>query len=119
MASMRVVVVEDRDLARHGLQAVINKLENCQLVAGCADIAELNRQLQHDCPHVLILDDTLPGIDTVRFVRRLKNEYPGLKIIVFGSHLDANCISGLIDANVDGVIAKTEELLSVLSLALN
>lgn len=119
MASIRIAVVEDRDLVRYGLQAVIGKLENCQLTAVCADIADLNKQLQHDCPHILILDDTLPGIDTPNLVRRLKEEYPALKIIVFGSNLAASNLYDLYDANADGFVFKGDEVLDTLRQAVS
>ncbi len=82
-------------------------------------MAELNRCLQNDVAHLLILDDTLPGIDTESFVRRVKHEYPALKVIVFGSTLTAASIYGLIDANADGFVYKGEQLSSVLSQALD
>ncbi|GEM_PF-5090262 len=119
MSLIRIAVLEDRDLVRYGLQAVIGKLENCQLIGVCANVTELNQQLQRDCPHILILDDTLPGIDTPNMLRRLKDEYPALKIIVLGSNLAADNLYALYDANADGFVFKGDEILETLRQAVS
>src|SRR5271165_2768267 len=106
MASIRVAVVEDRELVRLGLQSALGKVKDCHLVGVFANIAELSRCLQEDFPEIVILDDTLSGIDTERFVRRLKQEYPMLRIIVCGSNLAAASIYGILDAEADGFIYK-------------
>jgi DNA-binding NarL/FixJ family response regulator len=118
MASIRIAVVEDRELARLGLQAALARIEDCDLVGVFGNIRELSRCLQKDYPQIVILDDTLPGIDTERFVRRLKEEYPALKIIVCGSNLAASSIYAILDAEADGFIYKGGELISQLSQAI-
>src|SRR5260221_9436122 len=119
MTALRIVIIEDRDVVRIGLQTIIREMTGCNLVGAYATVVELNRCLENDGPQLLILDDTLPGIDTESFVRRLKHEYPALKVIVFGSKLTAAKIYGLIDANADGFVFKGEELLSVLTQAVS
>jgi two-component system invasion response regulator UvrY len=119
MTTLRIVIVEDRDVVRIGLQTTIREMPGCDIVGAYATVVELNRCLQHDGPQVLILDDTLPGIDTESFVRRLKHEYPALKVIMFGSDLTAAKIYGLIDANADGFVFKGEQLSSVMSQAID
>src|SRR5260221_14373256 len=104
MASIRIAVVEDRDVVRYGLETVIGKIPKCQLAGVYSDIPDLNQQLQRDCPQILILDDTLPGVDTPNLVRRLKEEYPALKIIVFGSNLAASNIYKIYDANAEAFV---------------
>jgi DNA-binding NarL/FixJ family response regulator len=66
----------------------------------------------------LILDDTLPGVDTRSLVRRLKDEYLTLRIIIFGSNVAAAAVYELIDAGADGFIYKGEDLSSVLGQAI-
>ena len=117
MASIRIAVLEDRDLVRYGLKAVISQIENCQLIAVCATISDLNKQLRLDCPTILILDDTLPGIDTPNLIRQLKQGYPTLKIIVFGSNLAAANVYDLYDAEADGFVFKGEAVLETLRQA--
>lgn len=118
MASVRVAVVEDREIVRIGLQTALEKIKECQLVGVFANIRDLSRCLQDNYPHIVILDDTLPGIDIERFVRRLKQEYPGLRIIVCGSNLAASSIYGILDAEADGFIYKGDELISQLPQAI-
>jgi DNA-binding NarL/FixJ family response regulator len=101
-----------------GLQTAIEEMPNCQLVGAFATIVELNRCLQHENPHILILDDTLPGIDTQHFIRHLKQEYPALKIIVFGSQLTASRMCELMDANADGFVYKGEAMQHVIPQAI-
>src|SRR5258708_536488 len=119
MTALRIVIVEDRDVVRIGLKHTIEEMWGDGLVGAYPTVVELNRCLKNDGPHILILDDTLPGIDTEGFVRRLKHEYPALKVIVFGSDLTAAKIYGLIDANADGFVFKGEQLSSVLTQAID
>jgi DNA-binding NarL/FixJ family response regulator len=116
--SIHIVILEDRDLVRMGLQTAIEEVSNCRLVGAFATIAELNRCLQRENAHILFLDDTLPGIDTQHFIRNLKQEYPALRIIVFGSHLTAANMCEMIDAKADGFVYKGEEMLHVIPQAI-
>jgi DNA-binding NarL/FixJ family response regulator len=118
MSTIRIAIVEDRDLARKGLKATIGELADCAIVGICADIPSLGEVLKKESPQVLILDDTLPGVDTRSLVRRLKDEYLTLRIIIFGSNVAAAAVYELIDAGADGFIYKGEDLSSVLGQAI-
>ncbi len=118
MDSVNIVILEDRDVVRMGLQLAIEKLSECRLIGAFSTPADLNQCLRRERVEILFLDDTLPGIDTQHFIRHLKQEYPGLRIIVFGSQLTAARICELMDATANGFIHKSEELMMVLPQAI-
>src|SRR4051794_6704917 len=115
MSTIRVVIFEDRELSRLGLQTFIEHMPNCSLVGCYSDVSSLNQYLQQGSAHILVLDDTLPGIDTSNLVRRLKQAHPGLKIIVMGSNIAPSNIHAQFDAQADGFIYKGDNLGEVLT----
>ncbi len=118
MSALRIVICEDHEIIRLGLQTALSKIAFCQVVGAVATVGELNHCLQNDHPQIVLLDDTLPSIDIERFVRRLKQEYPSLRIIVCGSSLAASNIHSILDAEVDGFVYKGDELMSQLPQAI-
>jgi hypothetical protein len=69
MTALRIVIVEDRDVVRIGLQTTIREMSGCTLV-GIPDGCGTQPLSANDGPHP-DLDDTLPGSIPEGFVRRL------------------------------------------------
>lgn len=110
MASIHVAVLEDRELTQLGLHTFLKGKPEYQLVGMFTDLSSLISKLEERPAQVLILDNTLPGMDTCMVIRKLAQRFAMLHILVYGSELTAASIHDVIDAGASGCISKAELL---------
>ena len=72
MADVRVLVVDDQELFRAAMAAVVEETEGF-VVVGAADSGEASLELVSTLrPELVLMDVNLPGIDGVEATRRLR-----------------------------------------------
>jgi DNA-binding NarL/FixJ family response regulator len=118
---MRVVLIEDHDLTRAGMRMTLQQgpIE----VVGEAANGEDGVQLVHDVsPDIAIVDVGLPGIDGIEVTRRIKEDQPGLKVVIltlrdseqtvlaaFGAGADSYCMKDIEANDLMSVLQTTYE----------
>lgn len=76
---LRVLLVEDNEMVRFSMDAMLSDLGYVVAAAGDADEA---MGLAKDGPDVLVTDLGLPGMDGVTLARRLRAARPALRVVV-------------------------------------
>jgi two-component system response regulator DesR len=110
---IRVAVVDDHPHVAIALRALLDKTPDIQLVAESqrgSDVAGLVRQTR---PDVLLLDMFIePGFDALSAVRRLRTDFPDLKICLLSAYLEPAWVRDLLQAGVYGYILKDDDYVS-------
>jgi DNA-binding NarL/FixJ family response regulator len=88
-------------------------------VAGEADSGkELFRVLASTPADLVLLDINLPDIWGVEVARRLRREYPGVKIIAVSAENTSTTIQAMIEEGIDGFVSKQRSSADELALAI-
>src|SRR5450432_3220332 len=106
----RVVLVEDNDITQLGLKSFIANLPDFKVVGAFPSFDGVGNFLDREGADILILDDSIPSLDTTTFLHYLRFNYPSLKVIVFGADLYGPIIRSYLDGGAMAFIYK-EELL--------
>jgi two-component system response regulator DesR len=110
---IRVAVVDDHPHVAIALRALLDETPDIQLVAESrhgGDVATLVRQA---CPDVLLLDLFIePEFDALSAVRRLRADFPNLKICLLSAYLEPALVRDLLQAGVYGYILKDDDYVS-------
>ncbi len=119
-----VFIVDDHALIRIGTKTFLEKQVGVVTVVGEAENGvELFEQLSEmsQLPDVLLLDIVMPQMSGIEAVKKLKKEYPNIKVLMLSAETSMNTISELLDLQIDGFISKSapyNELLgAILSVA--
>ena len=103
----RVLVVDDHDLLREGVAAVLASFADLDLVgeahSGEAAIDAVDRL----DPHVVVMDLVMPGIGGVEAIRRLRARHPTLGILALSSYSDGPRVREAIEAGATGYLIKS------------
>jgi len=103
----QIIIADDHNLFRMMLKTTIESSHPDIRVTGEAGSGEeLFRLLPHTQADLVILDVNLPDIWGVEVARRIRREYPALKIIAVSGENTAETIRAMIDAGIDGFISK-------------
>jgi DNA-binding NarL/FixJ family response regulator len=93
---IRVLIVDDQSLIRVGIQTLLNRKPDIEVVGHAADGAEALRQVATLDPDVVLMDIRMPGMDGVEATRQLVARQARAGIIILTTfHDDANVFSAL------------------------
>jgi DNA-binding NarL/FixJ family response regulator len=110
---IRVAVVDDHPHVAIALRALLNESPDISLVAESGrggDVASLVRKSQ---PDVLLLDLFIePEFDVLAAIRKLRIDFPDLKICLLSAFLEPFLVQELLQAGIHGYILKDDDYIS-------
>jgi DNA-binding NarL/FixJ family response regulator len=106
---INIIIVDDHRLFRKGLKNTFQLCHPDIHVVGEADGAEALFALPSlATANLVLLDINLPGIAGDEIARRLRNEYPALKILTISAENTAETVKNMLEAGIDGFISKQQ-----------
>ncbi|HEU4948919.1 MAG TPA: response regulator transcription factor [Kribbella sp.] len=106
MTRLRVLIVDDDDLMRAGLRAVLSTDDTIEVVAEAADgrgAIELGRRLD---PDVILMDVRMPNLDGIAATRQLTASAPQARILILTTFEDEDYLFGALTAGASGFLLK-------------
>jgi DNA-binding NarL/FixJ family response regulator len=80
--SIRILIVEDHQIVRQGLVALLSVVEGVEVVAQAADGLEAVKQFGLCHPDVTLVDLRLPKMGGVEVIQRVRADHPHARFIV-------------------------------------
>ena len=103
---IRVLLADDHDIVRAGLRRLVEECGDMEVVAEAADGQEAIRQVQETSPEVAVIDISMPGLDGLEVVSRLRLSHPKLPILILTMHEEEQYVVRAIEAGAKGYITK-------------
>jgi DNA-binding NarL/FixJ family response regulator len=111
MSKIKVVLIEDHDLTRIGLKAILQAHENIQVVGDAANATQGLQLLQNYRPDVAMVDIGLPDLDGIELTRRFRqwqtqSEDFDTKILILTMHDGQDSVLAAFAAGADSYCMK-------------
>lgn len=103
---IRVLCVDDHDLLRKGIAAILGSQRDIQLVGEASNGREAILAFRKLRPDITLLDMRLPDIGGIEVTKRILSEHPAARIIILSSYWGEHEIFSAIEAGVRGYILK-------------
>lgn len=103
---IRVILAEDHALVREGTRRILEATDNIRVVAEAADGREAVAAVDRHEPDVAIIDIGMPGINGIEATRRIKDDHPGVGVLILTMHDDDQFIFAVLDAGAAGYLLK-------------
>ncbi|MGI9607031.1 MAG: response regulator transcription factor [Acidimicrobiales bacterium] len=102
----RVVIADDALLLRQGVRAVLQTLDDVDVVAEAADRPELMAAVDEHVPDLVVTDVRMPPTNTnegITAAREIRRNHPGTGVIVLSQYLDADYVLELFEDGTEGL----------------
>ena len=110
MKPFALLVVDDHNLFRRGLVALLSQDGRFEVTAEAGDIGEALRCLERSQPDLILLDNHLPGVRGVDGIAALKEAAPGTRILMLTVSENEDDLAAALQAGAEGYLLKTVEL---------
>lgn len=102
----RLIVADDHTIVRQGLVSMLQETGECEVVAEASDGAEaIELALAHK-PDIVVTDLSMPRLNGLEVVRRLRDKLPRTHVLVLTVHEDDEYILPVIRAGASGFLNK-------------
>jgi DNA-binding NarL/FixJ family response regulator len=107
MHPIRVLIVDDHPVVRHGLRSLLAGHPDLEAVGEAGDGAEALSWLASHEADVILLDIQMKGLGGLEVARRAQRSHPSVKIIVLTTYDDESYLREALEAGVSGFLLKS------------
>ncbi|MEO5940878.1 MAG: response regulator transcription factor [Candidatus Limnocylindrales bacterium] len=102
----RLLVVDDHEVVRQGLVALLDRRPNFQVVAQAGTVEEALAQARLHQPDIVIMDVRLPDGSGVEACREIRADLPDTRVVMLTSFPDDEAVLSAIVAGAAGYLLK-------------
>ena len=103
---LRLLVVDDHEVVRQGLVALIDRREKFQVVAEAGTVEEALDAARRFQPDLVIMDVRLPDGSGIEACREIRAELPATRVVMLTSYPDEEAVLSAIIAGASGYLLK-------------
>src|SRR5436190_31714 len=103
---LRLLIVDDHEVVRQGLVALLDRRPNFQVVAEAGTVEESLEQARRYKPDIVVMDVRLPDGSGVEACREIRAELPDTRVVMLTSFPDDEAVLSAIVAGAAGYLLK-------------
>lgn len=106
MKKLRIVLIDDHEVVRTGIKALLDAQKDLEVVGEAGSVEEGIRRVGYDEPDVVVLDVRLPDGSGVEACRDIRERFPDVKVLMLTSFADEEALMAAILAGAAGYVLK-------------
>ena len=103
---LRVLLADDHTVVRAGLRALLEEIQDVDVVGEAADGREALERIETLRPDIAVLDITMPGLNGLEVAQRVPKLSPRTRVLVLSMHADDLHVAQALHAEVSGYLLK-------------
>jgi two-component system response regulator DevR len=106
MSETRILIVDDHEVVREGLRALLNRKEGLAVVGDAGSVEQAVTEAARTKPDVIIMDVRLPDGSGIEACREIRQAHPETRVIMLTSYADEDAVFASILAGAAGYLLK-------------
>ncbi len=103
---LRLLIVDDHEVVRQGLSALLDRHETFQVVAEAGSVMEALKAVEHYAPDLVVMDIRLPDGSGIEACREIRTDHPDIRVVMLTSYPDEEAVLSAIVAGASGYLLK-------------
>jgi DNA-binding NarL/FixJ family response regulator len=113
MTPIRILLVDDHEMVREGLKAILHSDADLLVVAETGSGGEVPALIESAHPDIVLLDARLPDISGPDVCRLVRHTYPKVRVLMLSTYTDDALVEECILAGAHGYVVKDVERFSL------
>ena len=106
MSKHRILLVDDHEVVRLGLKALLERHPNFNVVAEASTAREAIEHVKTYSPDVVVMDIRLPGGSGIEACQEITTNHPDTRVIMLTSYAEDEMLFSAIRAGASGYVLK-------------
>jgi len=106
MPKQRILIVDDHEVVRLGLKALLEQHPHFEVVAEAANAKEALEKVESHSPDVVLMDIRLPGASGIDACEQITENFPDTKVIILTSYAEDEMLFSAIRSGASGYVLK-------------
>ncbi len=103
---IRVLICDDQDIVRQGLEAILNTAPKIEVVGVAEDGAQALEQVPKTRPDIVLMDLKMPGMNGIIATQRIRDQFPDVKVLVLTTYDADEWVFDAIRSGASGYLLK-------------
>ena len=103
---IKVIISDDQAIIRDGLEMLMKLEKDIEVLGLAQDGAEAVELVEANPPDLVLMDLKMPGMNGVEATRRIRANYPDVKVLVLTTYDDDEWVFDAIRAGASGYLLK-------------
>ncbi len=112
---IKVLIADNHPIIRMGVKHVLDSATGFQVVDTVSTTAELFERLEKVTPDVIMLEMDIPEINGIATLRKIKKEYPDIKVLMYSGQSEDVYALSTIRAGAFGYLSKASDIDYIIS----
>ncbi|MDL5513152.1 response regulator transcription factor [Arenibacter sp. M-2] len=112
---IKILIADNHPIVRMGVKQVLESVSDIQVIADASTTTELFKKLELFTPDVILLEMDIPEINGIATLRRIKKEYPNIRVLIYSGQSEDVYALSTIRAGAFGYLSKTSDIDYIIS----
>ncbi|MCG8390449.1 MAG: response regulator transcription factor [Cytophagales bacterium] len=107
--NVRVLIVDDHQIIRDGIKALLNKVDGIRIKAEASNGFQALEILDkhHESLDLVVMDIKMPAMDGIEATHQVRKKFPGVKVLALTMHDDEAHVIKMLQEGAAGYVLKT------------
>lgn len=106
MSTIRVVIVDDHQIVRDGLLALLGALDGVEVVGTAQDGKDALHVVEETRPDVVVMDIQMPHLDGIEATRFITDKHDDVQVVMLTMNEDDDTVLSAMRAGASGYLLK-------------
>lgn len=122
MENIKIFVVDDHPIFINGIVSLLKGADGFTIVGTAVNGLELLEKIPSTQPDIILMDINMPVMDGVEATKKVKVQYPEIKVIMLTMHNELRLIKELLEIGARGYVLKNisrDDLINAIEIVSN
>ncbi len=107
---IKVLIADNHPIVRLGIKQILEATSNFDVIGDVSSTSELFSSLEKINPDVVMLEMDIPEINGIATLRKIKQEFPHIKVLMYSGQSEDVYALSTIRAGAFGYLSKTADV---------